>query len=145
MYFSVKKFKKTIDKINNKDYHLIMRYSKQREAVYNVLLSTKSHPDASWIYAKTREVVPNVSLATVYRNLSELISLGKVKKVSVEGFAERYDANVCSHAHFACEKCGRIFDVDGSRFSVNCDMSNVSHCEITFYGCCDECKSSMPD
>ncbi len=120
-----------------------MRYSKQREAVYNVLLNTKSHPDAAWVYAKVREIIPNVSLATVYRNLSELLSLGKIKKVSAEGFAERYDANVANHAHFVCERCGRILDVDDSQFNVSCKRKDVVRCEITFYGCCAECNGEL--
>lgn len=118
-----------------------MRYSKQREAVYNVLLGTKSHPDAAWIYAKTREVIPNVSLATVYRNLNELLSLGKIKKVSAEGFAERYDANISPHAHYVCERCGRIVDLPDGEVNVSCSCADFSRCEITFYGICDDCKN----
>ena len=120
-----------------------MRYSKQREAVYNVLMKTTSHPDVAWIYAKTREIIPNIGIATVYRNLEELLSLGKIKKVSAEGFAERYDANVSSHAHLVCRHCGRITDVDVDKVAVQHVLTDVDRCEITFYGCCDECRNNI--
>ena len=91
-----------------------MRYSKQREAVYGVLYSTDTHPDVSWIYNEVKKIIPKISLATVYRNLDELESLGRIKKVSVEGYSERYDANVSNHAHLVCESCGKIADADMS-------------------------------
>lgn len=117
-----------------------MRYSKQREAVYDVLCNTTAHPDVAWIYGEVKKLIPNISLATVYRNLGELEILGKIKRVSVEGYSERYDANVCDHAHIVCESCGRIDDADMSRVTVCHKFSNVTRCEVTFYGKCDECR-----
>lgn len=117
-----------------------MRYSKQREAVYDVLRRTNTHPDVAWIYANVKKIIPNISLATVYRNLNELESLGKIKKVSVEGYAERYDANVCNHAHIVCERCGKIIDADMSEIAVSHNFEFVSRCEVTLYGQCDDCR-----
>lgn len=119
-----------------------MRYSKQREAVYDVLYKTDTHPDVSWIYGEVKKIIPNISLATVYRNLDELESLGKIKKVSVEGYSERYDAKVGAHAHIVCESCGKIVDADMSDVTVNHNFDNVSRCEVTFYGKCDECRKN---
>lgn len=117
-----------------------MRYSKQREAVYDVLYRTNTHPDVSWIYGEVKKIIPNISLATVYRNLDELESLGRIKKVSVEGYSERYDANICNHAHFVCESCGRIIDADMHGVTVSHNLDNVTRCEVTFYGKCDKCR-----
>ncbi len=117
-----------------------MRYSKQREAVYVVLCGTKAHPDVAWIYAQTRKIIPNISLATVYRNLDELERLGKIKKVSLENFAERYDANVFEHAHLVCERCGRINDVEIADVTVSHNICGAKRYEITFYGICGECR-----
>ncbi len=119
-----------------------MRFSKQREAVYNVLCQTTSHPDVAWIYARTREIIPNISIATVYRNLQELLSIGKIKKLSAEGYAERYDANVSDHAHLVCSCCGKIVDIDMSQVDVKHSITGVDRYEITFYGCCDECRNN---
>ena len=119
-----------------------MRFSKQREAVYQVLSSTNSHPDAAWIYSQVRDIIPNISIATVYRNLEELIKAGRIKRVSAEGYTERFDADIGEHAHLVCEKCGRIVDVDLNGVSVNYNLLGVTRCEITFYGCCDECREN---
>lgn len=118
-----------------------MRFSKQREAVYEVLRKTKSHPDVAWIYANARKIIPDISIATVYRNLEELREIGLIKKVSVEGYAERYDANVEDHAHIVCDVCGKIADADMTEVTVNHNFDGVSRCEVTFYGVCEQCRS----
>ena len=60
-----------------------MNYSRQREAIVNVLKSTTSHPSAAWIYDRVRIQIPNISLGTVYRNLAALEKEGIVVKVPV--------------------------------------------------------------
>ena len=55
-----------------------VRYSKKRTAVYDVLSSTKSHPTAEWIYNRLKPEIPDLSLATVYRNLAQLEADGKI-------------------------------------------------------------------
>ena len=117
-----------------------MRFSKQREAVYRTLYHTDTHPDAAWIYAKTRETEPNIGIATVYRNLNELVSLGRIKRISVEGCAERFDADIREHGHMVCERCGRITDVDCGSVSVSCSVQGVTRYEITLYGICNKCR-----
>lgn len=116
-----------------------MRYSKQRETVYNVLRATAAHPDVAWIYAEAQKIIPNIGLGTVYRNLSELVSIGKIKKISVKNSAERYDANVDEHAHFVCSRCGKIYDVDCSQISLTHSVLCVTRSEVTLYGVCSEC------
>lgn len=120
-----------------------MRYSRQREAVYAALCKTKSHPDTAWIYAEVKRAMPKISLATVYRNLAELEELGKIKKVSAEGYTERYDANMSAHAHLVCGQCGAIVDVDAGDINVYHNIDGVSRCEVTLYGMCDKCRKNI--
>ncbi|MGN0709492.1 MAG: transcriptional repressor, partial [Anaerovoracaceae bacterium] len=47
-----------------------MKYSKQKQLIYDIVKSTDTHPTADWIYNKAREKMPNIGVATVYRNLS---------------------------------------------------------------------------
>ncbi len=119
-----------------------MRYSKQREAVYQVLCATSSHPDVNWIYQEVRKVMPNVSLGTVYRNLAELVSCGRVRRLGVENSVERFDARTDIHAHYVCEQCRSITDVDQNQFDVNHQMDGVQRCEVTMYGVCENCRQS---
>ncbi|MBO7217932.1 MAG: transcriptional repressor [Clostridia bacterium] len=89
-----------------------MKYqSRQRNTVLRVLCSTTSHPTAAWIYEKVREEIPNISLGTVYRNLSELSEDGIIKKLSFGDASVHFDGDTSVHSHFYCEHCGDITDI----------------------------------
>lgn len=60
----------------------MLKYSKQREAIKNYLMSTKEHPTADTVYLHVKEEFPNISLGTVYRNLNLLADIGEVTKIS---------------------------------------------------------------
>lgn len=86
------------------------KYSRQREAILNVLYSTDTHPTANWVYDRVRETIPNISLGTVYRNLAALSEAGEIISISVGDGYEHFDGNNSLHAHFLCKKCGKITD-----------------------------------
>ncbi len=121
-------------------------YSRKRQAIYELLLSTDTHPSADWIYNSLKPKYPDLSLGTVYRNLKLLESNGAIKSVAVVDGCERYDARISKHSHFVCKKCGRVIDVfftesipdiidktyiDGAR--------EVESYNLIFYGSCDKC------
>ena len=49
------------------------KHSKQREALFNLLSSTNTHPTAAWLYDQLRKDFPHLSQGTVYRNLKMLL------------------------------------------------------------------------
>ena len=85
-------------------------YSRQREAILNVLRSTNTHPTADRIYSETRKVLPKISLGTVYRNLSELSKAGDILSIDVGDGKEHFDGDVSPHLHLHCKSCGSITD-----------------------------------
>jgi len=87
------------------------RYSKQRETILQIVRSTLVHPNADWIYKETRKHIPNISLGTVYRNLSQLVESGRILKLKDDAMV-RYDGNTGQHDHFKCTKCDKWYDVD---------------------------------
>lgn len=87
-----------------------MNKSKQREVVYAVLRSTVSHPTAEWVYDRAKEILPDISKGTVYRNLKELIDSGKIIQVQGVFQKDRYDAEISTHAHLVCRECGSVID-----------------------------------
>lgn len=119
----------------------IMRYSKQREQILEILRSTKCHPDAEWIYFKVKEIMPKISLGTVYRNLKELVDSGIIDSVETEQKVIRYDADTSPHAHFVCEKCGEVKDIFGDTKvnSAFLDGSKILRQKVIFYGVCRDC------
>ena len=76
----------------------VLKYSRQRESIKKYLYSREDHPTADMVYTSIREEFPNISLGTVYRNLSLLIELGEIKKVTTDG-ADRFD---CQYLRYAC-------------------------------------------
>lgn len=124
-------------------YFMQTRYSKQREEIYSVLKSTKSHPTAEWIYEEVRKTDPTISLGTVYRNLALLCSTGQAIAIDTADKRTHYDATVKDHIHFACTKCGRVSDIEGE-ISLPCDLKNsgyvVERTSLVYYGLCPTCN-----
>ena len=56
-----------------------LKYSRQRESIKVCLQGRKDHPTADMLYTDVRKEFPNISLGTVYRNLSLLSELGEIK------------------------------------------------------------------
>ena len=126
-------------------------FSAKREAIYNMLASTKAHPSAEWIHEQLRDKIPDLSLGTVYRNLSVFKEAGLAKTVAVVNGQERFDADMSDHAHMICEGCDAVIDISDVR-SVS-DKSSYRlieqkfGCKILrhntlFYGLCRECSRS---
>lgn len=58
-----------------------MNYSRQREVILQTLKDNVVHPTAEYLYAILKEKEPNMSLATLYRNLNQLADNGIIKKI----------------------------------------------------------------
>lgn len=123
------------------------RYSKQREAIYNAVQNTKSHPTAEWVYDKVRQDLPTISLGTIYRNLNYLVDKGAIREVILDDNVTRYDGNYEQHFHCICEKCGTIYDVELDTNSVIAQISrqisdfSVQSHKLEIYGICQKCKN----
>ena len=90
-----------------------LRYSHQREMIYQYLEMSQEHPSAEMIHEGLRKMIPDLSLGTVYRNLKLLEDIGKIRRVTSYEGSERYDAICGDHVHFVCQGCGSIRDVTG--------------------------------
>ena len=88
-----------------------LKYSRQREAIKNFLMNRNDHPTADTIYTCLREEYPNISLGTVYRNLSLLEEIGEISKISVGSGADHYDGDTTQHQHFICTRCNQVYDI----------------------------------
>ena len=60
----------------------MIKFSRQRESIKNNLMGRTDHPTAETVYSDIRQEYPNISLGTVYRNLSLLADLGEIQKIS---------------------------------------------------------------
>ena len=123
-----------------------MRYSKQREMVLNILKDRKDHPTADMIYSSAREIKPDISLGTVYRNLKFLADEGSIITLETEDKRLHYDGDISRHSHFICEKCGKIIDL----FKPSKTPKEIRDLGLTvtgekciYYGRCDCCNKEL--
>lgn len=123
-------------------------YSRKRQAIYDLLLSTKEHPTADWIYSNLKPIYPDLSLGTVYRNVKLLESKGMVQSVTVVNGCERFDADVRPHSHFVCNGCGRVIDVYFKRNITDLTgdlmldgIKRVDSYSLIYYGICENCET----
>jgi len=123
------------------------RYSRQRAAVLKTVQESDNHPTAEMVYEAVREEIPNVSLGTVYRNLSFLTEERKIREIVFDDNVKRYEDFMEEHYHCICTRCGNIQDVPvqsdeliealGKQIS---DFQISSH-RLELYGVCEECRS----
>lgn len=122
-----------------------LKYSRQRESIKRFLMSRYDHPTADTIYLHVRGEFPNISLGTVYRNLSLLTELGEIIKITTDG-PDRFDGNVKPHSHFLCRKCHSLLDVhlDNESFIDQQAQKNfpgtIDGHSILYYGICSDCS-----
>ena len=86
--------------------------SKKRDAVLTALRGVTSHPTAEDIYMSLKPDYPELSLGTVYRNLSVLVEDRLAVSVATVDGQLRYDGRIEPHAHFICRRCGRVEDLE---------------------------------
>lgn len=89
------------------------RFTEQRAAVFRFLSGTEVHPTADDVFLGVRELLPGISLATVYKSLETLVGCGLAVKLTYGDGSARYDGRTDPHHHARCAACGRVFDVLG--------------------------------
>lgn len=120
-------------------------YSK-RSAILECLKNTKAHPSAETVHQMLLQQRPDISLATVYRNLALFKQQGIIQSLgTVEGI-ERFDYNTEPHVHFICTSCQAVIDLP--QLAVPEQMKSeaefasggiVSQCQLSFMGTCQAC------
>jgi len=95
-----------------------LRFTPQREHVYSVLLARRDHPTAEDVFIRSKEAMPDISMATVYNCLEALVRCGLVRQVLLERGAARFCPNMREHCHFFCDNCERVFDIDLPRGGI---------------------------
>lgn len=128
-----------------------IKYSRQRESIKEFLMTRTDHPTADVIYHHLRQIYPNISLGTVYRNLSLLADLGEIQKLSTGDDADHFDGRVAPHYHVICTKCHRVIDLDMNYLAdieetASRHFNGQIHGHVThFYGTCKECLDLQDD
>jgi len=118
------------------------RVTPQRRAVVTVLERGTQHATAEEVHAAARLIVPEISLATVYNVLTELVEMGEVGEVRLGHGAARFETNVTFHYHHVCDDCGRVVDVPAPDMTA-CMRSCAEGCEVQGAGCATPVKCCL--
>ena len=119
---------------------------RKRAAILEAVKSTTAHPSADMVYADLQKTHPDISLATVYRNLALFKSQGLITSLGTVAGVERFDGNTDPHVHFVCNGCTAVIDLPEMEVpQALCSKAahethgRVDLCQLTFTGLCSTC------
>jgi len=135
-----------------------LKITTQRIAILEALESCPGkHLTSEEIYDMVKLQIPEIGLATVYRNVQVLMELGFIEKVNLDDGYIRYeladsnDAKNHRHHHLICVKCGAVYSFEGdlleqleSRIKDTMEFSVVNH-EVKLYGYCKRCQDKRKE
>jgi len=131
-----------------------MNYSRQREIVKDILQASYDHPTAEEVYLEAQKVHPGIGIATVYRNLNQLVDAGEIRKIPLGNGNDRFDGHLEEHYHMLCTSCGRLQDLRPSEEKLaelrklaeetfGLKQSNrATFAPTVMEGVCDKCRRS---
>ncbi len=114
--------------------------------IAKILAKSHGHPSVEDIYDQIKTDFPTMSLATVYRNIVLIKSLGEVLELGFPDGSNRYDGNKpFPHPHVICIKCKKIVDPDldsldnmRKEVAAETDFKILNH-RLDFFGICSNC------
>lgn len=123
---------------------------RKRNAILACLQQSKAHPSAETLFAQLKPEIPDLSMGTVYRNLSLFKQQGLAVSVATVNGVERFDGNTDPHVHFICTGCDAVIDLEDlqvpealSQAASACCGGRVEGCQLSFTGLCRECITNQ--
>ena len=119
---------------------------RKRNAILECLKSTDQHPSAETVHEMLQAEHPDISLATVYRNLALFKKQGLIQSIGTVNGIERFDANTDPHVHFVCTGCDAVLDFPQvevpTSLGTNAEKQTgcqIADCQLPFSGLCQNC------
>ena len=123
---------------------------RKRTAILSFLRQTDEHPSAEMVYNHLKAEIPDLSLGTVYRNLSMFKAQGEIISLGTVNGVERFDGNIEPHVHFICNGCDGVTDLpqiqvpeELNRQVNKATGGTTEMCHLTFTGYCKDCKEKQ--
>jgi Fur family peroxide stress response transcriptional regulator len=121
----------------------------QRLAIVDILAKSDGHPSVEDIHERIKHDFPTMSLATVYRNIVLIKSLGEVLELGFPDGSNRYDGKRPDpHPHVICVRCKKIVDPDldtldemQKEVALETNFKILNH-RLDFFGICSDCLSN---
>ena len=126
------------------------KHFRKRSAILSCLRSTTAHPSAEMVHEMLQQEHPDISLATVYRNLSLFKTQGLIQSLGMIHGIERFDGNTEPHVHFVCNCCSAILDLNQMDAPQRLCGEAAQHiggqvdfCQLMFFGTCRACLAKQ--
>ncbi len=124
------------------------RLTPQRKIILEEIRKVHTHPTAEEVFEMVRERIPNISVATVYRNLEFLVEKGLIIKLKSKDKKTRFDGNEKPHFHLVCNCCFKIIDIFDCKCKPPCSKQ-INKCGfeidtacMELSGLCKKCKKT---
>ncbi len=88
-----------------------LKLTPQRQLLFRLLYGNEAHPSAELLFAAASEVMPGISLRTVYQTLNELVAIEEIRTLDLGDGPLRFDPNIDRHHHLLCRSCASLVDV----------------------------------
>ena len=118
------------------------RLTAQRRVIAEAMTGEHTHLAADEVFERARAALPEVSRATVYNTLNQLVAMGELLEISHADGRKRYDPNVAEHHHLVCVRCGDMLDVEADDPDLPDHQQHgfeVLGVEVTFWAYCPDC------
>jgi Fe2+ or Zn2+ uptake regulation protein len=137
---------RTTEELCQKFRSLGHKITPQRRFIFQTLEAASEHLSAEDVYQSVKELIPDISLATVYNTLRELVELGEVRELDLGEGKSRFDPITSDHQHLICVNCHELQDID-------CELPEAELCterlhgyrflgaDVLIYGLCPKCKN----
>ena len=140
----IERFEIIIQKLRDNDHKI----TPQRLAIVKILAKSEDHPSVEDIHVQIKKDFPTMSLATVYKNITLIKSLGEVLELGFPDGSNRYDGRKPKpHPHVICIKCKKIVDPDldnldemEKEVELETNFTILNH-RLDFFGICSNCMA----
>jgi Fur family transcriptional regulator, ferric uptake regulator len=127
------------------------RLAKNYRLVYEIVSERAArgeHVAMRDLFALARERQPRIGFATIYRALARLEALRLIDEVTLPGSQGAcYEPAAPEHAHFRCEECGTVADVEyaiparAKAHAARLLGAEIRHAKVSLHGSCARCRS----
>src|ERR1700722_15982226 len=120
----------------------------QRQVLYEVMQTMPGHPSPEEVYARIKEQIPSISLATVYKNIHLFLESGVLQEVSLHHGSLRVEMNHHRHHHLVCSQCKSIVDIGEEQLGLQARPKRlpggfqVQRLAVDVIGICAACQKA---
>lgn len=122
-----------------------LKVTPQRTAILEEI-EAAGHIDIDTLFEILRMSFPSISLATVYKNVSQMSDLGILEVIKVSNHKSQYEISKEPHIHLACNSCGSLMDMNRCiNELINSAESesgySLNHSTVVLNGLCPSCQA----